>query len=175
MRLTYRERRLFFGLVVFITVWILYALAIKPAIDRVDTLERVVHEKNNDLRQLRTTSTQYLAFQGGLEDLKRKADSKDPALEPLPYIESITKKNGLTQNIVAMSQEISKIDSHYSEAVVQVELRDLTLKQMLDFLLKISSSNHFLKIKSLYTNKNITDPDLIDTVIQISSIKTAQK
>ena len=62
-------------------------------------------------------------------------------------------------------------DSDYSEIIVEVGLENLTLEQLVRFLIEIKSSNHSLWIKTLYTKKNAADPRLLDTVIQVSTLK----
>jgi type II secretory pathway component PulM len=175
MRFTRRERALFFGLVLFVSAWSVFVFAVKPTVDRVETLGRVIPEKNKDLQQLRAKSAQYLALQARLDDLKRRAGLKETGFEPLSFLESTTRECGLTEKVTAMKQEVSQLDSNYCETVVQIEMKDLTFKQMVDFLLKINSSNHFLRIKSLYAKKNAGNQDLLDTVIRVSTVKASEQ
>lgn len=175
MRFTRRERGLFLGLVLFVTASAVFALAVKPAIDRIETLSRVIPERNKDLQQLRADSAQYLALQAGLDSLKRKVGSEETGFELLSFLESTTRECGLTEKVTAMKQEVSQLDPDYCETVVQIELKDLTLKQVVDFLLKIDSSDHFLRIKSLYVKKNASSQNLLDAAIRISTVKVSQQ
>ena len=77
IRLTHRERWLVVGLTVFAAGWALFVLAARPAIDRIDTLSRVIPEKSRTLQELRAKTTQYLALQTGLDNLKRKANLQE--------------------------------------------------------------------------------------------------
>jgi hypothetical protein len=171
MRFTRRERGLFLGLVVFVTAWGLFVLVIKPAIGRIETLSRVIPEQNSVLGELQAKSTQYLTLKAGLDDLKRKANLEKGKFELLTFLESTTREDGLTEKVTTMKQEILPLDSNYCEIIVEVGLENLTLEQLVKFLIKIKSSNHFLGIKSLYTKKNAVNPNLLDTVIQISTLK----
>jgi len=87
------------------------------------------------------------------------------------FLESITTQLHLAEKVAAMKQELLQPDSNYCETVVEVKLENITLRQLVDFLLKIKSSNRFLRIKSLYTKKNTSNPDLLDTAIQVSALK----
>ena len=54
-----------------------------------------------------------------------------------------------------------------SETIVEVKLENLTLKQLVDFLWKVESSNILAGIKSLYIKKNLTNTEMFDSVIEI--------
>ncbi len=174
MRLTHRERWLTVGLLVFAAVWALFALSIRPAIERTETLNRVIPEKQRELDKLRAKSAQYLVLRGRLDDIEKKVASEDKGFELLTSLESMTTEFGLVGKVATMKQEVLQLDSKYCEVIVETRLENLTLKQLIEFLLKIKSSNHFLWIKSLYTKKNTTNPNLLDTVIQISTLKPSK-
>ena len=172
MQLTHRERWLAIGLAVFITSWGLFAFGINPAIERIETLNRIIPEKQTMLEELRKKSEQYLALRTGLDGLKKETASEEKVFEPLPFLESTIKEAGLAKKTVSIKQDVLQLDSSYSEVIVEVKLEDITLKQIVEFLLKIKSSNHSLRIKSLYARKNVANPNLLDTAIQISVLKT---
>ena len=61
-----------------------------------------------------------------------------------------------------------------SETIVEVKLENLTLKQLVDFLRKVESSEVLAKTKSLYIKKNLTNTDLLDSVVEIHNPRLAQ-
>jgi type II secretory pathway component PulM len=171
MRLTRRERWFVIGLIVLVAAWALFVFGISPAAERIETLNRVIPEKQRELGELRTKSAQYLALRAGLDDYKRKAASEEKGFELLPFLESLNDQLHLAEKVAAMKQEILQVDSSYCEIIVETELENLTFKQLMEFLLKIKSSTHHLQIKSLYTKKNTANPNSLDTVIQISTLE----
>ena len=171
MQLTHRERWLAIGLAVFITSWGLFTFGVTPAIERIETLSRIIPEKQTMLEELRKKSKQYLSLRTGLDGLKKETASEGKVFEPLPFLESTIKESGLAKKTVSIKQDVLQLDSSYSEVIVEVKLEDITLKQIVEFLLKIKSSNHSLRIKSLYARKNAANPNLLGTAIQISVLK----
>lgn len=174
MRLTHRERWLVVGLIVLVATLALFVFGIRPAIERIETLNRVTPEKQGEFDELRAKSAQYLALRAKLDDIERKVASEEKGFELLTFLESITTELGLVEKVATMKQGVLQLDSNYCEIIVETKLENLTLKQLIEFLLKIKSSNHFLWIKSLYTKKNTTNPNLLDTVIQISALKPSK-
>jgi len=172
VQLTHRQRWFIVALTVLVSAWALFVLGIRPAGERIHTLNRVIPQKQKTLEQLRTKTAHYLTLQARLSNLKRQEAALDQKGFELPaFLESITTQLHLAEKVAAMKQELLQPDSDYCETVVEVKLENITLKQLVDFLLKIKSSNRFLRIKSLYTKKNTSNPDLLDTAIQVSALK----
>jgi len=61
-----------------------------------------------------------------------------------------------------------------SETIVEVKLENLTLKQLVDFLRKVESSRALARTKSLYIKKNLTNTEMLDSVIEIHNPKLIQ-
>jgi uncharacterized membrane-anchored protein YjiN (DUF445 family) len=106
-----------------------------------------------------------------LDDYKRKAASEEKGFELLSFLESINDQLHLTEKVAAMKQEVLQIDSNYCEIIVEAELENITLQQLMDYLLKVKTSPNCLQVKSLYANKNPANPDLLDTTVQIAVLK----
>jgi hypothetical protein len=170
IRLAHRKYWLVVGLIV-ITAWASFALGIRPAVERIETLNRVIPEKQKVLEKLRANGMQYLALQAGLDDLRRRAASEEENFELLTFLEAVTGELRLTKKVTVMKQEVLQLGSAHSEIIVETKLENLTLEQLIEFLLRIKSSNHLLWIKSLYTKKSTSNPNLLDTTIQISTLK----
>jgi len=172
MPLTRRERWLIVGLISIITCWMLYALGISPAIEHAKTLNRVIPEKQRMLNEFRSKSTQYLALQTALGNLKSEAAFGEKEFKLLAFLESVTKECGLAGKVVTMKQQVLQLDSDYDEIIGEVKLENLMLEQLVDFLRRTTSSNHLLQTKSLYIRKSGTNPNLLDSVIQVSTLKS---
>jgi len=92
----------------------------------------------------------------------------------LPYAESLVQECGLTKNLVTMKQQTSQLETNYHETVVEIEMENLTLRQVFDFLQKIQSSKVLARTKTLYIKKNLKNADLLDSVIEIRNLKLTQ-
>ena len=171
MRLSYTERWMGVGLIAAVVVWSFYVLAVRPTAERVQTLKRVIPEKQHVLEQLRATSAQYRTLQSKLDGYKRRASSEAGNFEPLRFLESTTNRLHLTKKVASMKQEVLQLDSGYCEVIIEIRLETVTLKELVDLLLRIKSSEHALWTKNLYARKNSANPDLLDASIQVSALK----
>lgn len=174
IRLTRREKLLALALAIFAAGCLLFAFAIKPAMARTKTLHRVISEKQNELAKLRAGSKEYIFLRDSLENIRAKVASQDKGFELLPFLESLIREHGLAKNAATMKQQVLNLGTGCSETIVEAKLENLTLKQLVDFLRKVESSQVLVRIKSLYIKKNLTNTEMLDSVIEIHSPKLIQ-
>jgi hypothetical protein len=170
-RLTYTERWLVIASLAVVVAWSLFIISVKPALERIKTLERVIPEKRQMLNMLSETSDRYLALKGRLENQKRKAFLQPKDFELIAYLESVNADSAMEKNVHSMKQSVRQLNSNYSETIVEIEFQDMTLEQLVDFMIKTKSSDHLLLIKSLFVKTKPTASNLLDAVIEISSLK----
>ena len=174
MRLTHREKWLAGGLGVFVIAWAIYALGVSPALERIKTLNRVIPQKQSELEQLGAKADKYMALSAGIEELRSKIVSQNQAFELYPFVESLIGICDLSQNLETMNKQELDLGTDYRETVVEISMKGLKLPQIVDFLLKLRSSEVVTGIKSLYIKKNHKDASLLDSDLEISSLKLSQ-
>jgi hypothetical protein len=169
IRLTRREKILAVALAIFAGGWALFAIAVRPAIERTKTLRRVTSEKQDELEKLRTRSNEYISLQNNLDKIRTRIASQEKGFELLPFLESLVRKQGLAEKVATMKQQVLKVGSGHLETIVEIRLENLTLKQLVDFLRNVESSNVLVRTKSLYIKKNLTNTELLDSVVEIQN------
>jgi hypothetical protein len=174
IRLTRREKLLAGGLLVFAGAWSLFAVGVSPALERIETLDRVMSEKQRELEEVRAISKEYIYLNNRLDNLHANADSRRDTFELLPSLESLIEECGLSKNVETMKRQVLPIDSNYSEIIVEVRLESMSIGRLVDFLGKIESSQARLRTKSLYIKRNIANKNLLDTVIEIYNTELSQ-
>ena len=174
IRLTRREKLLAIALAIFVGGLVLFTFAVKPAIERTETLRRVISEKQDELQKVRAGSNEYIFLRDNLDDLRTKVASQEKGFELLPFLESLIREHGLAKKVATMKQQVLQLGPSHSETVVEVRLENLTLKQLVDFLRKVESSEVLARTKSLYIKKNLTNTDLLDSVVEIHNPRLTQ-
>ncbi len=174
IRLTRREKLLIIVSAVFIAVWAIYAFAVKPAVARMETLERIIPQKQRELAMLRAKCEEYALLRSSLDDLRAKVASQKDGFELLPYLESLIHHCGLAENVVMMKPHTVPLESNYRETIVEIKLENLTLSQLVDFLGKVESSKVLVETRTLHIKRNLTNQDLLDSVLEIHSAKLIQ-
>jgi len=170
MRLTNRERWLAGGLAALIAAVTFAAFCVAPAVERINTLNRVLPEKQKTLQDLSAKSREYLTLRAGLDNLEKQSAPDGKEFELPAFLESMTNELGMAKKVAQMKRQMLQLDPKCAEVIVEVKLENIMLKQLVEFLLKTKSSGRFLQVKNLYIEKSRTDPALLDAVIQISTL-----
>lgn len=175
MHLTAREKLLAVASAIFILAWILFTFAIRPAMARVETLSRVIPQKQADLQRLRAKSKEYILMRDSLYNLRTKVSSQDEKFELLSSLESLIRQRGLEAKVLSIRQQELPVDEDYYVSIVQIRLENLTLEQLIDLLQNVESFQVLAKIKSLQIKKNPTSANLLDSMIEIHNPKLVQR
>ena len=168
IQVTSRERLLSIGLIVVLAAWGLYALAVRPARDRLRTLQRIIPEKQAQLRQLQTQSAQYTALRSERAERQTQMTSPEPDFQLLSFLEALVERHKLTKHVVTMEPDSRSSQPGHAETVV-VELREISLKSLTDFLIAVETSESAVRIGSLLVRLNPNNDALLDSTVGISS------
>ena len=164
-----KQRSLIIALAALAAAASVYAFILKPAIERLDTLNRVLPEKYALLHQLQAKSTQYLALRTQLAGIeKQTAGQKDS--EPLAALQSITDRLGIARSVAYMRKDLARLDSQRCEVIAELRLENITLKNIIDLMLEIKSAPCPMLPKSLYIEKSKANPNLLHIILQVSTI-----
>lgn len=195
MRFTKKEKLLAVASAIFIFCWALFSFIFKPTMARIETLSRVIPEKQEEIKKLRIKVREYILLRDSLEDWREKITSSEQSVELLSFLESLLHQCGLDKNVVTMKQEAlqeagSQVDQNYYESVVLTKLENLTIRQLIDLLQKVEGFDQqpapsnpsaplrasvWAKIKSLHISKNPSNADLLDSTIEIHTTRLIQR
>ena len=164
IQVTSRERLLSIGLIVVLATWGAYTLAVRPACDRIRTLQRIIPEKQAQLRQLQTQSAEYTALRNEFARQKTEMTSPGPDFQLLSFLETLVERHKLRKHVVTMEQ-----DTRQSTETVAIELHDISLRQLIDFLVAVQTSESAVRVGSLHIRKNPNNEALLDSTVGISS------
>jgi len=167
IQMNQREKLLSIALLAALTVWAAWAFAVKPAQERIRTLERIVPEKQTQVRDLREKGIEYIALEGRFKDLRTRLASQDPDFQLLPFLEAMIERHKLAGHVPTMRPDTVQPQPDYSESVVTIEMQDITLKQLLDFLTAVETSKAVVQVGSLHIRKDATNDALLDSTIGI--------
>jgi type II secretory pathway component PulM len=164
-----RERLLSIGLLIALAGWAAWALAVKPAQDRIRTLKRIIPEKQTQLHAIQTKGIEYAVLENEFKGLRAKMASQDPSFQLLPFLETMIERHKLAGHVVKMRQDIVQPQPDYSETVVTIELQDIALRQLVTLLTAIESSEAVVQVGSLHIRKDTTNDALLDSTVEIYS------
>jgi|GEM_PF-1068746 len=170
IKLTTRERQLAFGLLALVGLWALYGLFIKPTHQRLQTLQRVIPQKNLALQELSDKSRQFNLLREKTAILKQNIAAGNSGLTLLPYLENSLEKCRLTPkaNLEWSSQPLG---TDYCERIVALKLNKITLGELTGFISRVQTDQANINIKSINIQKDLAASDLLDAEIRFSALE----
>jgi len=172
IRMNRRERQLAVGLGVTLGIWAAWAFAITPTQERIRTLERILPEKQTQVRDLQAKGIEYVALENQFKDLRAKMASQDPGFQLLSFLESMIARHKLAGH-TTKRQDVLQPQPDYSETVVTLEMQDITPKQLIAFLTAVETADAAIWVGSLHIRKDATNDALLDCTIAIHNPRMA--
>ena len=150
-------------------VWAIYSLVIEPVQSRIETLHRVIPEKQDELREIQACSTEYMALRRARRNVEARIAKQDADFQLLPFLESLIEQHKLTEHLVTMEDDALSAQPGYSETIVEIGLEGVALGQLVDFLKAVETSGVIAQIGSLYIRKNAKNETRLTSTLQIHS------
>jgi type II secretory pathway component PulM len=170
MNLTTREKYIAITGAAIITLLIAFQMFVNPAISRINTLKRVISEKNQKLTDITAKSQKYNTLSADIENIRVEMSGNSNTENLLPAIEKIQNKCGLKQNIFSMKPSNANIKDIYNESSVEIIMQKITLDQLLEFLNEIESMKSIISIRTLQIKHTPQNPTLLDTTIKLAKV-----
>lgn len=127
-----------------------------------------VERAEEELRAVQTLRARYDEVDARMADVEQRIRS-GPRGEIFTTLESLARASAVT--VDSMEPRTSPASDDYQETKVQVILRGVTLKQMVNYLQRIESAPQLLSIKSLRIRTRSDKPELLDVNFTVSSFE----
>ena len=173
IQVTSRERWLAIAMAAVIAVWALNAFALKPTRARIRTLQRVLPERQAQLRDLQAESAEYRALQKASQQVQAKLAAQNADFQLLPYLETLIERQKLAGHVPMMQPEEASSQTDYAPVVVTMDMHDVSLQQLVDFLAALESAQAVIQVGTLHIRKDATNEALLDCTIGIVSPRLA--
>ena len=169
MQITPREKKLALGGISLVVAWILYGYVVQPLRARIDTLRRVIPEKEQTLAQVKLQQAEYQELQYRLHTIRQRIESMPADFSLLAMLENVLDTEKLTSHVISIKQQNRDQTSGYTENQVTLEMEKITLGQLVSFLQSLQSGDSLVQVNTLEIRKNPDHPDLLDADLLITS------
>ena len=174
MSLTQREKKFVIGGVVFLGLIIALQIFVQPTLHRIGTLRRLVTQEQETLDDLRAKSKEYNALRSQLEQMRLAINRQQKGRQMLSLFERLQKDCRMTRKVIYITPTTTAISDVYEKTNVEVKFGAVTLDQIIQFLLKIESSQLVVGVRSLEVKCGAQNPALLDAVIQVADLSTVK-
>jgi hypothetical protein len=138
-------------------------LVLVPAYKRGQELERLIPQKERDLRDLRLLRKEFEALKQTRIAMAQRIPASERALSPLSRLDGWIERSGLRKNI----RSIKPSSSGPEGMTVEVLMEKTELPQLTRFLYEIQSSPGGFQITRMSIKPRYTTPRYLDVSLQM--------
>ncbi len=171
---TERDRRAMLALGVVVCVLILY-FVIHFFSSGTERLEKRAEVLESELRKVKSLSAEYEQSKKRMSELAGKIKKEDEDLI------SLVEKVLLAENIQRQNFSIRDVNSRgsdneelFEEKSVDVELKRVSLDDLVDILYKIQTKQSFLKVSNLNITTKVKQPESVNVKLRVSTFDFKQ-
>ncbi len=172
MQLAKREKYLI-GLAVCVIVFaVVIQLVIMPFVDGRQRMQNSVVAQERNLQEIVRLSQEYKALEQDSETLTQRLASRPGNFTLFSFLEKAAGKAGVKNNIKYMKPSASTGKGPFKEALVEMKLERITLKQMVDYLKLIESPDDIVSVKRISVQTNKKETQYLDAILQVLTFST---
>lgn len=168
---TPRERQMLAIMAGAVAVWLIYWIINVFLMNPLVRSQNNVEARQRVLQKIMILQSDYRRIESEVNKLERMIRSGQRG-NVLSNLETMANQANIKDKIASMDPKSSPPNDLYKENVIEVRLKSVNLKQLVDYLYRIESSGQLLKIKRLRIKTRSDDAKLLDVNFRVSSFQT---
>lgn len=154
-------------LIIFAAAQFIYS----PSIEKRNTLKRVLEQKQAALEEMALLQQQFNSVSSHVEAETEMILNRKKDFSLFSFLDSQAQKSGVKGNVDYMKPATKKIEqSAYMLATVKLKLKEIHLKNLIDFLYHIEAIKNGVTITSLSLTKTGKENAKLDAVIETQTL-----
>lgn len=171
-----REKYVLISGILFLILFFGIRLGILPIFEKRDDYKRILKEKQIALEEMMILQQQFQAVSSNLDTRKKDLASRKEGFSLFSFLDAEAQKNGLKDKVAYMTPSSKKMEnSNYSTDTVKFKLTEVYLKELMDFISHIETSENHVTITALLLTKTGKNNDRLDAVIETEALMLRDK
>lgn len=155
----------------FVVVFFGYQLVIAPVFEKRQTLTQVLHQKQTALEEMVLLQQQYTSVSSSFDTRAQALADREKGFSLFAFLDFQAQQSGVKTNVAYMQPFSKEIENaSYTIETVKFKLAEVYLKELVDFLHRIESSDNGVAITALSLNKTGTNKEKLDAIIEAQTL-----
>ena len=171
-----REKNVLIFGIIFVVLFFGFQLGVAPVFEKRQTLKRILIEKQAALKEMVELQQHFLAVSNNFGTKTKDLSNREKDFSLFSFLDFQAQQSGVKENVTYMKPFVKKLDkSLYTLATVKVKLKEVYLKELVDFLYHIEVSKNAVTISSLSLTKAGREKVELDAVIETETLLLKDK
>ena len=150
-----------------------YLIIISPALSRHKSLTRFIEKKGSDMVQMIARKGEWDKFRKTRDEAKRMLTHRGKMFTLLSFLESVSRKGGIHNNIAYMKPlSYPEESGPLKREGIEIKLDDIDTKQLVKFLHRIEYSEKLLYIERINIKRKAKEKS-VSVTLQINTYVNA--
>jgi general secretion pathway protein M len=163
-----RERQIVAAAGALLVITLVFFGAVRPLLGAATAAARRADAAESEVQAVRALRERYDEVNGRLSAVETRIHG-GPKGEIFTTLEDLAKQSAVT--VASMEPRTSPASDAYRETKVEVELKSVTLAQVVKYLHEIENAPQLLSIKSLRLRTRRDQPEMLDVTFTVSSFE----
>jgi len=156
---------------VFVIGFLVFITIIGPWLEAKEKLERSLLRKEKEAIEMAILQKEYQELKSVQGGVLKQIESRKPGFSLFSYLEKQASTVEVKNRVTYMKPSTTELDDGFQESAVEMKMEQVTLAQLVDFLIKVESIEDVVIIKRIAIQKNKRETGLLDVVISIFTIE----
>ncbi len=166
-----REINVLLSGALFVILFLGYQLGIVGVLDKRDNLKRIVNEKQASLEEMIMLQQKFRAVSNNFDTKTQTLAGRKPGFSLFSFLDAQARKSSVKENVAYMKPFTKKLEnSLYDLETAKINLKQVYLKNLIDFLYYIESSKNGVTITSLSLSKTGRENVMLDAIIETQTL-----
>ncbi|WP_457551872.1 hypothetical protein [Desulfobacula sp.] len=162
--------------ITFVILFFGYQFGVVAVLDKRDNLKRILNEKQAALVEMMILQKQFLAVSNNFDAKIQSLEDREKGFSLFSFLDSQARQSGVKENVAYMKPFPKNFGNpFYTLATVKLNLKEIYLKELVDFLYHIESSGKGVTITSLSLSKVGKEKPMLDAVIETQTLMLKDK
>lgn len=153
-----------------VLIFLILQLGIFPLLDKRNQLRRGIETREQALVQMRDLQIKYRELHSKANLLLDQLGTRETNFSLFSFLEQMAAKTEVKKNIAYMKPSSIASDGPFRETMVEMKLQEVTLKQLVDFLILVEAPEKIVALKRISIQENTQTKGALDVIMQVVSL-----
>jgi type II secretory pathway component PulM len=154
------------GIVILI---VLVQFAIVPLWEERERVAKAIDAQEKIIKEMNAQLVEYRVLKRDMETIQRAMAGRPPNFTLYSFVEQKAREAGVRPNVKAINPSRGGSSGTYEEAMVDVTLEKITLRQLVQFLYLADSPRDAVRVRKLTVRKSKESPDYLAATVQLAT------
>ncbi|MCP3871741.1 MAG: general secretion pathway protein GspM [Desulfobacteraceae bacterium] len=171
-----REKNILIFGITFLALFFGFQLGIVPFYENRENLTRILNEKQTAIGEMLQLQEQFNSVSNNKDISTQVLERRKKDFSLFSFLDSQAQQSGVKGNVAYMKPYSKKLEnSSYTLSTVKLKLTQVYLKELIDFIFHIESSQNGVSITSLSLSKAGKDKSTLDAIIETQTLMQKDK